>query len=69
MFEGIDSIDRVWRSGDVTYAVFSDMEASAILRPQDFTEAGWEGGWRSGEEDDPLLRIQLGQIEFGFSPI
>jgi hypothetical protein len=45
------------------------MEASAILRPQDFTEAGWEGGWRSGEEDDPLLRIQLGQIEFGFSPI
>jgi hypothetical protein len=71
VFEGIDCIDRAGRifEEDHAYVVFHDMEAGATIRPQDFTEAQWEGGWRPGEEGDPLLRIQLGQVELGVSPL
>jgi len=69
VFEGIDAIDRVFTSEGLTYIVFRDMEASAILRPGDFVEAQWEGGWRRGQEDNRVLRIQLGQTALGFSPL
>jgi hypothetical protein len=55
--ELLDSIDHVWgEDADVQFVIFSEAEASVILRREDFVDADWKSDdWTSGEEIDYVV--------------
>ena len=66
MLDGINEVSEDDADPDRVWMNFHDAEAGLSFTRSDFVDAGWEPGWRKGEEQERLFRVGLGVIEVGF---
>lgn len=66
MLDGINEVSQDDEAPDRVWLNFHDAEASLSLTRENFVDAAWEGGWRTGEEHERLFRVRAGAIDIGF---